>query len=207
MVPQHALFFPFSELSFKLSFFLPEMLLCPSVISPTHFSGPSWNILPSRFFDGPLLLSYELSIITHISELPKQSTWLHLNVLALPNSQVVFRTFPRLLIPSNSSVTAVSMYWLLTGWQDRSITLHVWTLWATPPTNDWPFYTQLTKYLNTLSHTTISGSLKAGDTPLPFHRAWHTDFTCLTFSNAAKMNFKRKAIHFTIRYVIKATFT
>lgn len=136
MVPQHALFFPFSELSFKLSFFLPEMLLCPSVVSPTHFSGPSWNILPSRFFDGPLLLSYELSIITHISELPKQSTWLHLNVLALPNSQVVFRTFPRLLIPSNSSVTAVSMYWLLTGWQDRSITLHVWTLWA-HTTNQW----------------------------------------------------------------------
>ena len=73
-------------------------------------------------------------IISHLWT-PK-AIYLHLNVLALPNSQVVFRTFSPLLIPSNTSVTAVSRYWLLIGWQDRSITLHVWTLWART-TNQW----------------------------------------------------------------------
>lgn len=134
MVPQHALVFPFSELSFKLFFSAWNAPMSISYKSyslfRTQLKHPTFRIL--WWASAPLL--WIINNYTHLWT-PK-AIYLHLNVFALPNSQAVFRTLSPLLIPSNTSVTAVSMYWLLIGWQDRSITLHVWTLWART-TNQW----------------------------------------------------------------------
>lgn len=189
---------PLSELPFKLSF-LAEMSQTPSITGASHLSSPGWSTLPSYF---PQWASSPSFIWIHHSH-PWISNPIYLTTLCVLFQLNAHIVFPILFSPAWQPLQQPACIDYLLG---GSTWLHDAHTLTTDPSQP-PMISSLQGESASWPAQDSVLSSTAGATSLPFHSTCHTGLTCLALSKTwLEWIFKRKANHFTFRYIIKATF-